>query len=77
MFALLRRVLLLEHTRSDFAPLAAYQDMTASAVAASSKGCAWNQDVLAMLQPAGLRLVRATPALGGLVRCIEATRDEA
>jgi hypothetical protein len=69
-----RRVLLLEHTRSDFAPLAAYQDMTASAVAASSKGCLWNQDVLAMLQPAGLRLVQATPALGGLVRCIEATR---
>ena len=37
------RVLLLEHARSGFAPLAWYQDVTANAVAAGGKGCYWNQ----------------------------------
>ena len=68
------RALLLEHTRSDFPPLAGYQDMTATAVAATSKGCVWNQDVLAMLPAAGLRLIKATPALGGTLCAIEAAR---
>ncbi|CAK0787148.1 hypothetical protein CVIRNUC_010364 [Coccomyxa viridis] len=39
------RVLVLEHQRSSFAPLAWYQDVTAAAVAATGKGCYWNQDV--------------------------------
>lgn len=37
------QVLLLEHSRSGFAPLSWYQDITADAVAASGKGCYWNQ----------------------------------
>ena len=68
------RVLLLEHSRSGFAPLGAYQDATADAVAAAGKGCFWNQDVLAMLPAAGLRALSATPALGGTLRSIEAVR---
>jgi methyltransferase OMS1 len=66
------RVLLLEHGRASFAPLAAYQDATAGAVAAAGKGCAWNQDVLALLPAAGLRVRATTPTLGGLLRTIEA-----
>jgi ubiquinone/menaquinone biosynthesis C-methylase UbiE len=69
-----RRVLLLEHSRASFAALGAYQDATSSLVAASGKGCAWNQDVLAMLPAAGLRVTATTPALGGLLRTIEAVR---
>ena len=38
-------ILLLEHSRSGFAPLGAYQDLTAAAVAASGKGCFWNHDI--------------------------------
>ncbi|GAX79524.1 hypothetical protein CEUSTIGMA_g6965.t1 [Chlamydomonas eustigma] len=45
---------LLEHSRSDNRLLAAYQDLTSSAVASSSKGCVWNQDVEYMLKEAGL-----------------------
>jgi hypothetical protein len=67
-------VLLLEHARSAFAPLGAYQDATADAVAAGGKGCRWNQDVLALLPAAGLRVVATAPALGGLLRSIEAVR---
>jgi methyltransferase OMS1 len=69
-----RRALLLEHSRSSFGPLGAYQDATADAVAASGKGCLWNQDVLAMLPPAGLRLRSSVPALGGTLISIEAER---
>jgi len=69
------RVLLLEHSRADWALLAAYQDVTASAVAAAGKGCFWNQDVLSMLPRAGLRLVSAQPSLGGLLRTLEAVKE--
>ena len=69
------RILLLEHSRADWALLAAYQDVTASAVAAAGKGCLWNQDVLSMLPQAGLRLVSAQPSLGGLLRTLEAVKE--
>ena len=68
------RVLLLEHTRSSFPPLGAYQDLTAGPVAASGKGCVWNQDVLSWLPRAGLRAVDVKPALGGLICAIQAEK---
>lgn len=37
------RVLLLEHSRSDNALLASYQRMTSETVAATGKGCVWDQ----------------------------------
>ena len=68
------RALLVEHTRSSVAPLlGAYQDLVAAPVKAMSKGCAWNQDVLAMAEAAGLRVVRAEPSLAGLLTTVEAT----
>jgi ubiquinone/menaquinone biosynthesis C-methylase UbiE len=68
------RVLLLEHSRSSFEPLGAYQDATAEAVAASGKGCFWNQRVAEMLPAAGLRIVARRDALGGTLTVIEAQR---
>ena len=68
------RVLLLEHSRSGFEPLGAYQDATADAVAASGKGCFWNQRVAEMLPAAGLRIVTRRDALGGTLVVIEAER---
>ena len=68
------RVLLLEHARSGFEPLGAYQDATAEAVAATGKGCFWNQRVAEMLPAAGLRIVARRDALGGTLTVIEAQR---
>ena len=64
--------LLAEHSRSDFPPLAWYQDVTDEAVAAASKGCHWNQNLLQLLANAGLRPVQLRPALGGFLRFIVA-----
>ena len=66
------QMLLLEHSRSNLAPLAWYQDLTAQAVAATSKGCVWNQDLQQLLESAELRTVRSKTVLGGLVTLIEA-----
>ena len=68
------RLLLLEHSRSALPGLGLYQDLTAAAVAATGKGCVWNQDVPGLLQAAGLRSVRAEPHLGGLILAIEAVK---
>jgi methyltransferase OMS1, mitochondrial len=70
------RVLLLEHARSRrFRPLALYQDVTAGAVARTGgKGCLWNQDVLALVERAGLRAVAVDESLAGLVVAVEAVR---
>ena len=65
--------LLAEHSRSGFPPIAWYQDVTDAAVAASSKGCHWNQDLGHLLKEAGLRPLQLRPALGGFVRLIAAT----
>ncbi|CBN74913.1 conserved unknown protein [Ectocarpus siliculosus] len=68
------RVLLLENSKSDFGPLAAYQDLTASFLVnkGGAKGCFWNQDVEALCRGAGLEVVRSSPALaGGLFRTLE------
>lgn len=68
------RVWLLEHNRSPNALLGAYQDLTAAPVAAMSKGCVYNQDVQALTQAAGLRVLRSTAALGGLIQAVEAVK---
>jgi len=68
------QVLLLEHSRSGFAPLSWYQDITADAVAANGKGCYWNQDLDALLREAGLHAVRQDSQLGGLIRLVVAQR---
>lgn len=61
-------------SKSDFGPLAAYQDLTASFLVnkGGAKGCFWNQDVEALCRGAGLEVVRSSPALaGGLFRTLE------
>jgi methyltransferase OMS1, mitochondrial len=70
------RVLLLEHAASDFAPLAAYQRATEKAVAATSKGCAWAQDVVGMVERTpGLRVAAVRRHLpGGVIVSVEAER---
>lgn len=66
-------VLLLEHVRSRSAwgAVGAYQDATAAAVAAASKGCVWNQDVGAAAVAAGFRVVADTRYAGGTVAALE------
>ena len=69
--------LLAEHSRADFGPVAWWQDVTAAPVAASGKGCVWNQDVRQLLRDAGLKPVQFRPMLGGLIRYIVATPSSA
>lgn len=70
------KVLLLEHSASDFAPLAAYQRATERVVAATSKGCAWAQDVVGMVERTpGLRVTSVARHLpGGVLVSVEAER---
>jgi len=67
-------LLLLEHTRSALPLLGAYQDATAGPVAATGKGCVWNQDVRALVAAAGLEVRRCDPVLLGTVSTIVATK---
>lgn len=50
------------------------QDLTAETVAATGKGCYWNQDVEGLLREAGLRIISKEDSLGGLVTLIEAQK---
>jgi len=68
------RVLLLEHARSDNPLLGWYQGVTSKSVAATGKGCVWDQDLPALIREAGLEPVRQEEALSGLIRLIEARR---
>jgi ubiquinone/menaquinone biosynthesis C-methylase UbiE len=68
------RLLMVEHSRSSFAPLGWYQNLTAGAVAATAKGCVWNQDVPALLQAAGLRVASMEKHLGGVIISVEAAK---
>lgn len=66
------RVLLLENSRSNLAPLAAYQDATANLVADhGGKGCRYNQDVPALCAAAGLRVLRQKPLSAGFFTMLE------
>jgi hypothetical protein len=56
-------------------PVRLLQDATASAVAATAKGCVWNQDVPALVKAAGLRLVSVTRHTGGTLVSLVAVRD--
>jgi SAM-dependent methyltransferase len=51
------------------------QDATADAVAATAKGCVWNQRVPELVAAAGLRVVRLTRHTGGTLVMVEAVRD--
>mmetsp|Transcript_6803 Transcript_6803/g.18272 ORF Transcript_6803/g.18272 Transcript_6803/m.18272 type:complete len:151 (+) Transcript_6803:539-991(+) len=66
------RLLLLEHARSDNPILGAYQDVSASAVAATAKGCVWNQDVPALLKAAGLQPIKLERYTAGTIMMVEA-----
>jgi len=67
-------VLLLAHSKSNIGPLAMYQDVTADSVTAMGKGCAWNQDLDALLADAGLRIESRQRRLAGLLSIIVARR---
>ncbi|KAI7835960.1 hypothetical protein COHA_010159 [Chlorella ohadii] len=67
-------LLLLEHSRSGFGPLAAYQDLTAPAVAATGKGCRWNDDVPGLVAAAGLEVQRLEAHVGGLIVSLSAVK---
>lgn len=65
------RVLLLEHTKSTNALLAAYQDLTASATAAMSKGCYPNQDVLKLVRSIGFKVLNCEYHVAGSIIYLE------
>ena len=63
------QVLLLENARSSNSLLGAYQDVTANAAAqAGGKGCVYNQNVRAMIEKSGLRVVEEEAYAAGLFR---------
>ena len=67
--------LLSEHQVSNDNPLlATYQNLTEPLVTKMSKGCVWNQDVLAMVKDAGLKVQSVKPSLGGLLVTLEASK---
>jgi ubiquinone/menaquinone biosynthesis C-methylase UbiE len=65
------RVLLLEHGRSDVAPVSRFQDWRADAHY-EKRGCRWNQDPVEHVHEAGLPVVETRRALLGMVTSIEA-----
>jgi methyltransferase OMS1 len=68
------KVLLLEHSKSKNSLLGWYQDITAAPVASMGKGCVWNQDVIKLVEDAGLRIVRVEPYVGDLILSITAVK---
>lgn len=65
------KVLLLEHSRSNVAPLAWYQDVTEAVVTATSKGCVWNQNLMFLIGEAGLSVTTSEEILAGLVQLVD------
>jgi methyltransferase OMS1 len=68
------KVLLLEHSKSQNPLLGWYQDVTANQVAAMGKGCVWNQNVINLIENAGLRIERVDRYVGDLVLSITARK---
>jgi len=68
------KVLLLEHSRSTFPVLGWYQDVTAAQVASMGKGCVWNQNVIKLVENAGLKIERVDKYVGDLVLSITAVK---
>lgn len=68
------KVLLLEHSRSTFPILGWYQDVTAAQVASMGKGCVWNQNVIKLVENAGLKIERVDKYVGDLVLSITAMK---
>ena len=66
------RVVLVAHTASRIAPLAAYQRLTAPAARDLAKGCSPERDVPELARRAGLRVERQRGILLGTVRLLEA-----
>lgn len=64
-------VLLLEHTASNNAILAAYQDVTAAPTRMLSKGCLPNQRVRSMVEAAGFSVVSEQRAFAGTIVALE------
>lgn len=55
-------------------PCLAWQDLTAPAVAATGKGCRWNDDVTGLVAAAGLEVQRLEPHVGGLIVSLSAVK---
>ena len=66
----LGRILLLEHGRSDFRPLARFQDWRADAHYATA-GCRWNQEPLELVSNVGLPVREASTHVLGIITLIE------
>lgn len=65
------RILLLEHGRSDFRPLARFQDWRADTHYATA-GCRWNQEPLELVLSVGLPVRAASTHVLGIITLIEA-----
>ena len=50
------------------------QDLTAPAVAATGKGCRWNDDVRGLVAAAGLQVQHVEPHVGGLIVSLSAVK---
>lgn len=69
-------ILLLEHGRSSFRPIAHYQDCKAQTHYEKAAGCRWNQEPTMLVTSAGLNLVTAQRARFGIFSIIQATPGE-
>ena len=65
------RILLLEHGRSDFSPLARFQDWRADAHYVTA-GCRWNQEPLELVLSVGLPVCEVSTPVFGIITLIEA-----
>lgn len=66
------RILLVEHGRARVGWIGRLQDRWAHGMY-NTHACRWNQDTLALMKAAGLRMVDVRPRLLGILHAIEAT----